>query len=73
MSSALAEHPIVFIGMPHNPHCREVRRTLTAGGFGFKYLEYGSHFSKRRELFAAETRDHGGGGEGRADVRAYRW
>jgi monothiol glutaredoxin len=49
---AIGESPIVVIGMAQNPHCKEVRKTLTAAGFEFKYLEYGSYFSRWRERLA---------------------
>ncbi len=49
---AIGENPIVVIGMAQNPHCREVRKTLTAAGFEFKYLEYGSYLSRWRDRLA---------------------
>ncbi len=49
---AIGESPILVIGMAQNPHCREVRKTLTAAGFEFKYLEYGSYFSRWKERLA---------------------
>ena len=49
---AIGDSPILVIGMAQNPHCREVRKTLTAAGFEFKYLEYGSYFSRWRERLA---------------------
>jgi monothiol glutaredoxin len=49
---AVADNPIVVIGMAQNPHCREVRQTLTAAGLDFKYIEYGSYLSKWRERLA---------------------
>jgi monothiol glutaredoxin len=49
---AIAESPILVIGMAQNPHCREVRKTLTSSGFDFKYLEYGSYLSKWKERLA---------------------
>jgi monothiol glutaredoxin len=52
VEAAVVENPILVIGMAQNPHCREVRKTLTSAGFPFKYLEYGSYFSRWRERLA---------------------
>jgi glutaredoxin-related protein len=49
---ALAESTIVVVGMAQNPHVRNVRNALTQAGFEFKYLEYGSYFSKWKERLA---------------------
>jgi monothiol glutaredoxin len=49
---AVAESPIVVVGMAQNPHVKNVRRALTEAGLEFKYLEYGSYFAKWRERLA---------------------
>jgi monothiol glutaredoxin len=43
---ALAEHPVVVIGMAQNQHVRKVRTALKEAGVEFHYLEYGSYFSE---------------------------
>lgn len=49
---ALGESTIVVVGMAQNPHVRNVRNALTQAGLEFKYLEYGSYFSKWKERLA---------------------
>jgi monothiol glutaredoxin len=49
---AIGDNPILVIGMAQNPHCKEIRKSLTAAGFEFKYLEYGSYFSRWKERLA---------------------
>jgi monothiol glutaredoxin len=49
---AVAESPVVVVGMAQNPHVKNVRTALTKAGFEFKYLEYGSYLSKWRERLA---------------------
>jgi glutaredoxin-related protein len=49
---AISENALVVVGMAQNPHCRRVQETLTAAGLEFKYIEYGSYFSKWRERLA---------------------
>ncbi len=38
--------------MAQNPHVRKVRQALDAAGVTYKYLEYGSYFSKWRQRLA---------------------
>jgi glutaredoxin-related protein len=52
VESAVAESPIVVVGMAQNPHCKKVRKELTAAGYEFKYIEYGSYLSRWRERLA---------------------
>jgi monothiol glutaredoxin len=40
---AVASHDVVVIGMKQNPVPRRARRTLTAKGVPFEYLEYGNY------------------------------
>jgi monothiol glutaredoxin len=49
---AIAESTVVVVGMAQNPHVRNVRKALTAAGIEFRYLEYGSYFSRWRERLA---------------------
>jgi len=44
--------PIVVVGMAQNPHVKNVRKALTDAGIDYKYLEYGSYFSKWKERLA---------------------
>jgi monothiol glutaredoxin len=46
---AVAESPVVVIGMAQNPHVKRVRKALQEAGVEFKYIEYGSYFSKWKE------------------------
>jgi monothiol glutaredoxin len=49
---AIADNPIVVVGMAQNAHVKRVREALTAGGLTFKYIEHGSYFSKWKERLA---------------------
>lgn len=49
---AVAASPLVVVGMAQNPHCRNVRRALSAAGFEHRYLEYGSYLSGWKERLA---------------------
>lgn len=42
---AIAEHPVVVLGMAQNPHVRRVRKALKDAGIDAYYLEYGSYLS----------------------------
>lgn len=46
IEAAVAQHPVVVIGMAQNPHVKNVRKALTEAGVEFTYLEYGSYFSE---------------------------
>ncbi len=52
VEQAIAESTVVVVGMAQNPYVRDVRKALTAAGVEFRYLEYGSYFSKWRERLA---------------------
>lgn len=52
VQTAVARDAVVVVGMAQNPHVRNVRQALAAAGIEFKYLEYGSYFSKWRERLA---------------------
>jgi glutaredoxin-related protein len=46
VQAALAAHPVLVVGMAHNPYCRKARQVLEAEGIAFHYLEYGNYFSQ---------------------------
>jgi monothiol glutaredoxin len=52
VEKAIAESPLVVVGMSQNPHVKKVRQALTAAGFEFKYLEYGSYLAKWKQRLA---------------------
>ena len=43
VEAAVAAHPVVVVGMRHNPFPRKARKLLDAAGHRYKYLEYGSY------------------------------
>jgi glutaredoxin-related protein len=49
VEAALATHVVVVVGMALNPFPRKARRLLDAAGVPYKYLEYGSYFSRWRD------------------------
>ena len=49
---AVAEHPVVVVGMAQNPHPRRARRALDAAGIPHHDLDYGSYFGSWRERSA---------------------
>jgi monothiol glutaredoxin len=42
---AVANNPVVVVGMAMNPAPKRARRALEAAGISYKYLEYGNYFS----------------------------
>jgi glutaredoxin-related protein len=48
VQDAVARHPVVVVGMRHNPFPRRARKALQAAGIAHEYLEYGSYFSDWR-------------------------
>lgn len=52
VESAIAAHPIVVVGMRHNPFPRKARKLLDAAGYRYKYLEYGSYLRDWRRRLA---------------------
>lgn len=52
VADAVKREPVVVVGMAQNPHVRKVREALDQAGVTYKYLEYGSYFSKWRERLA---------------------
>jgi monothiol glutaredoxin len=49
---AVADAPVVVVGMAQNPHVKNVKKALAAAGIDFKYLEYGSYFSSWKPRLA---------------------
>ncbi len=43
IQALINKHPIVLIGMAHNPFVKKARKRLTAEHISFEYLEYGSY------------------------------
>lgn len=52
VEAAIAEHPVVVVGMAQNPFVRKVRAALTDAGIPFHYLEYGSYLSEWKRRLA---------------------
>jgi glutaredoxin-related protein len=52
VARAVADQPVVIVGMSQNPHVKNVKTALSAAGFTFTYLEFGSYFSSWRERLA---------------------
>jgi glutaredoxin-related protein len=49
VEAAVAANAVVVVGMKMNPFPRKARRLLDAAGVPYKYLEYGSYFSRWRD------------------------
>jgi glutaredoxin-related protein len=49
---AVAEQPVVVVGMAQNPHVKNVKTALSDANIAFTYLEFGSYFSNWRERLA---------------------
>jgi glutaredoxin-related protein len=45
VQAAVAQHPVLVVGMRGNPWCRRARQALQAAGVAHQYLEYGSYLS----------------------------
>jgi len=52
VSRAVADNPVVVVGMAQNPHVKKVRAALDEAGIAFKYMEFGSYFSEWRPRLA---------------------
>lgn len=48
VQQAVAQHPVVVIGMAGNPFVRKARKTLDAAGVAHHDLDIGSYFSEWR-------------------------
>ncbi len=49
VQAAVAQHPVVVVGMAQNPYPRKARKLLNEAGIAHQYLEYGSYFSDWRK------------------------
>jgi monothiol glutaredoxin len=52
VARAVAESPVVVVGMAQNPVVKRARKALEEAGIEFKYLEYGSYFSGWKQRLA---------------------
>lgn len=48
VQAAIAQYPVVVVGMAGNPVVGKARKALTAAGVAHDYLEFGSYFSQWR-------------------------
>jgi monothiol glutaredoxin len=48
VQAAVAQHPVVVVGMSGNPVVGKARKALTAVDVAHEYLEFGSYFSQWR-------------------------
>ncbi len=48
VQAAVAQHPVVVVGMSGNPVVVKARKALKAAGVAHEYLEFGSYFSQWR-------------------------
>jgi glutaredoxin-related protein len=48
VQAAIAQHPVVVVGMAQNPYPRKARKALDAAGVPYHYLSYGSYFGEWR-------------------------
>ncbi len=54
VSTAIAQHPVVVVGMAQNPFVRKARGLLGAAAVVYTYLEYGSYLSQWRRRGAVK-------------------
>ena len=52
VEAAIAQHPIVIVGMSQNPNPRRAKKLLKAKNIEFHYLEYGSYLNTWRRRTA---------------------
>ena len=52
VETAVASNQYVIVGMKQNPVVKSAIKLLTDDGISFKYIEYGSYFSKWKERLA---------------------
>jgi glutaredoxin-related protein len=48
VQTAIAQHPVVVVGLSGNPFVAKARKALTAAGLAHEYIEFGSYFSQWR-------------------------
>lgn len=49
VQTAIAQHPVVVVGMSGNPFVGKARKALSAAGIAHEYLEFGSYLSQWRK------------------------
>ena len=49
VNQAVADNPVLVVGMASNPVCKKAKATLDEAGIPYRYLEYGSYFSQWRQ------------------------
>ena len=49
VQAAVAQHPVVVVGMGWNPFPKKARKVLDAAGVRYHYLEYGNYLNRWRE------------------------
>ena len=49
VQTAIAQHPVVVVGMGMNPFPKKARKALEAAGVAHHYLEYGNYFNTWRQ------------------------
>src|SRR5689334_2179885 len=52
VAAAVTRDRVVVVGMAQNPVVKNARKLLDQEGVSYKYLEYGSYFSKWKERLA---------------------
>lgn len=52
VQAAIRQHPVVVVGMAHNPFVGKVRRALDAAEISYHYLGYGSYWAKWKQRLA---------------------
>ena len=48
VQTAIAQHPVVVVGLSGNPFVGKARKALAAAGVAHEYIEFGSYFSQWR-------------------------
>jgi monothiol glutaredoxin len=48
VQSAMAQHPVVVVGLSGNPFVGKARKALAAAGVAHEYIEFGSYLSQWR-------------------------
>jgi monothiol glutaredoxin len=49
VQAAIAQHPVVVVGMGLNPFPKKARKALDAAGVAHQYFEYGNYFTMWRQ------------------------
>lgn len=52
VQQAVAQHPVVIVGMAQNPVVKRARKELMVAGIPFEYMEFGSYFSQWKPRLA---------------------